>query len=162
MYKNEEVLKPIGYIPTQQEIALAKANHIMKNYIYGMLENFSKFYEQHTVEEKIATEKFSKIEKRIQSDYKKWKTVKANWKEGNLFDQVISDEEFNKYFVNALSSMHLGDCTSFPMTCDRCYAESLFKLPYSATFTQQQGAVLLDEFLTDYQEKTGHKYELNE
>lgn len=162
MYKNEEILKPTGYVPTEQEIALAKANHVMKNYLYGMLNNFSQFYEQHTLENKDSNKKLSRIEQHLELDYKKWKSVKSNWKTGNLFDQFISDEDFNHYFVKALSSMHLGDCTSFPMTCDRCYAESLFKTPSSASFTQQQGAVLLDQFLTDYQEKTGNKYEIQE
>lgn len=162
MYKNEEILKPIGYVPTTQEIALAKINHVMKNYIYGMLHNFSKYYELKNSEVNISTKKLSNIEQRVESDYKKWKNVTENWKNDNFFDQFISDEDFNHYFVKALSSMHLGDCTSFPMTCDRCYAESLFKLPASNNFNQKEGAVLLEEFLNDYKEKTGNNYEIEE
>lgn len=162
MFKNEDILNPTGYIPTSHEIALAKSNHVMKNYIYGMLENFSTFYEIKNSNKIHSDEKLVIIEKRLDSDYKKWNRVKTNWKNGNLFDQFISDEDFNHYFVKALSSMHLGDCTSFPMTCDRCYAESLFKIPYSATFSQKEGAVLLDEFLNDYKEKTGQDYAIDE
>lgn len=162
MYKNEDILKPSGYVPTTQEIALAKANHVMKNYIHGMLHNFSKYYELKNSESDSSSEKLSKIEQRVKSDYKTWKRVTENWQNGTLLDQFISDEDFKRYFVKALSSMHLGDCTSFPMTCDRCYAESLFKLPASNHFTQQEGRILLDDFLNDYKEKTGNDYEIEE
>lgn len=163
MYKNEDVLNPSAYVPTKHEIALAKANPVMQNYVHGMLHNFSKFYELNHFENDSSPNKLSHIEKRVESDYKTYKTVTQKWESGqSLFDQFISDEDFNNYFVKALSSMHLGDCTSFPMTCDRCYAESLFKIPLSAKFTQQEGAILLDEFLNDYKEKTGNNYEIEE
>lgn len=162
MFKNEDLLKPSGYVPTDKEIALAKANHVMKNYLYGMLEHLSGFYEMQTQGKEPPYGTKERWTDLVDHDYKKWKAVKSNWKKGSLFDAFMSEEDFHKYFVKALSSIHLGDCTSVPMTCDRCYAESLFQLPYSATWNKKEGAKLLNEFLDDYKEKTGKPYELEE
>lgn len=162
MYKNQELLKPPGYQPTEKEIQLAKANHVMKNYLYGMLEHFSAFYEMQTQGKEPSYGTKERWLELADNDYKKWKSVKANWKNGSLFDAFMKEEDFQEYFVKGLSSMHLGDCTSFPMTCDRCYSESLFQLDYSATWSQKEGAKLLDEFLKDYEEKTGEKYSMEE
>lgn len=162
MYKNQEILKPPGYQTTEKEIQLAKANHVMKNYLYGMLEHFSGFYEMQTQDKNPPYGTKERWLELTDNDYKKWKAVKSNWKKGSLFDVFMKEEDFHQYFVNGLSSMHLGDCTSFPMTCDRCYCESLFQIPYSATWNQKEGAKLLDEFLKDYEEKTGEKYSMEE
>ena len=162
MFKNEEILNPVAYVPTDKEIQLAKANHVMRNYLYGMLEHLSGFYEMQTQDKQPPYGTKQRWTELADNDYKKWKSVKSQWKNGSLFDAFMSDEQFNKYFVKALSSMHLGDCTSFPMTCDRCYAESLFQLPYSAQWSKKEGSQLLNEFLADYKEKTGQVYEMED
>lgn len=154
MYKNEEILGPPGYQPTEKEISLAKANYVMKNYIHRMLEQLSTYHDmqQGIIPKDITTERCHEL---AENASQQWKNVKKNSNsfENSLFDGFISDEEFHKRFVEGLSSMHVGDCTSFPATCTRCYAEGLFDIDYTATWTQKEGYQLLEEYCADYNEK---------
>lgn len=152
MYKNEEILTPPGYKPTENEIALAKTNYVMQNYIYSMLNQLSAYYNmQQGIAPKHGTPE--RCDQLALDSVNEWKKVKDNWKTGNLIDAFINEEEFQEHIVEALSSMHIGDCTSFPSTCERCYAEGLFNIDYSATWNQHEGAILLEEYCTDYNQK---------
>lgn len=47
-----------------------------------------------------------------------------------------------------LTEMHTGDCTAVACTCNRCYSEGLYKIPYTADWkNKSEGWALYSSFL---------------
>lgn len=56
------------------------------------------------------------------------------------------DPNFKPNILDSLEDMHGGDCTAMACTCMRCYAEGVFKLPYTATWSKHEGYKLFQEY----------------
>lgn len=166
-YKNEDILCPPAYEPTEAEVKLAFIRHIFDNYIWGYvhdMEEYYKYKEFGTVPS-YWKDTPEKVVQRAERGLKDWHEYLAKWgdEEGcsdwwDCWDYELDWKDdggkpmrYSEYLKSGLSDMHLGDCTAFPATCSRCYSENMFKVPYSAKWGgKSEGSRLYHEFAKDY------------
>jgi hypothetical protein len=92
------------------------------------------------------------IIQRAQNAMESWAELLDNY-DKNEWWEAADPKDHYKYLVDGLSSTHIGDCTAHPATCIRCNSESLFKIPYSATWSKSEGHKMFNEYSKDKKEK---------
>lgn len=120
----------------------AKMRFLFENVIYERLYDISKFLDYHNKPKEEQT--------KSEDEYNKLKEEATKAKD-YLFELADNEDEIdpwdaseyvNKSMVhlkNGLDDMHGGDCTAFACTCQRCYTESVYKLPHTATWGKHEG-----------------------
>ena len=124
--EHELALARIAFEDTLWDIMFSMANYI--KFKEGMLNEDDFWYKQG--EEKIrldALEAITEFEEGLKGDDDK------DWWHGYVWDNM------KNHIRGCLTSPHAGDCTAFPSTCDRCYAEEKYRIPFTATFNKSQG-----------------------
>ena len=132
-------LNPPAYQPTPEEDQLALLQHFIENDLFSMTFCFKKVYEQ--ANGINPHEGFDQYRRRsidhflddskefldaVSSGPDWFKYTTAHWEEYSLKD--------------ALSQEHCGDCVALPCTCDRCLAEDYYGIPYTATWSTEEGS----------------------
>jgi len=130
---------------SDKDIRLARARYVVDNFIYDMMamaEGLRLLSETADTSETTLNDPASE-----EARQKKLRRIASAMEAANRFeDQLskdVSDEgdpwdafagHFDKYHLDGIYSMHGGDCTAIACTCERCYAEQLFDLPWSASW----------------------------
>lgn len=151
--KNQDILCPPAFEPTEDQITIAHIKCVFEDYIYGVvhsLEHYMKMKEGNPVAW-LSEDKITEFAKR---DLENWHESLHKWSDGDdgkpkteWWESFMSREDFINDYVSGLNSMHSGDCTAFPCTCQRCYAENLFGIPNTATWgSKSTGARLYREW----------------
>jgi len=150
-YKNEEILNPPAYQPTEHEIKLAKARYAMENNIWEMMHSLIQYHELNNGKEPSFPYTKEGIENEAKNAIEKWNKIMNKWdNEDDVIEAFVNDEWFQKCYVSGLSEIHSGDCTAFPSSCQRCHSEELFRIPNSATWKgKHEGYRLWAEFSAD-------------
>lgn len=137
----EDCLKPPPYRASESEHLQAKTRYFFDNYLYEKFHDLSAFVEfSQLPQDKKTPSRSRHIEERA---------VKAKEELQNMF---FSSEEYwnidsktNQASINlaeALSYGHYGECTGIHKLCERCCAETIYRLPPTKTWTNEQGAEL--------------------
>ena len=158
MYKNEEILNPTPYAPSEQEISLAKARFVFDNYLVEIVDDLIQYYNVKEGITKSSEEEVSKTKSFAQSSIKKWNEAQELWYSAeysaNMWDYFVEHDWFNRVIVQGLKEQHGGDCTAFAVTCGRCLAESYFQIPSSVSWkNNHEGNRLYQEYAKDFKEK---------
>lgn len=157
-YVYEERLNPPSYIPSEEEIMLAKARYAFENEIWSTFHYLKMYIE--SLEGKEHTFPYTKesIEKQAKLSMKNWDKALEKWTDDNeVWDCFVSPEWFNTVYVNGLSDCHSGDCTGFACGCSRCHAENTFKIENTAKWGKSEGSKMENALMKDYQEKKALK-----
>lgn len=146
---------PPAYIPTENEIKLAKYNYAMENNIYDILSAFSNFYKliqeeksQGIVfddEHKSGYYTKKEILKEAQEAMVDWQTALEKW-DDDLLDTFVDKDWFHTCYTSSLSDIHCGDCTAVASSCMRCHAEERFKLENTAKWGKHQGWEFMNKY----------------
>ena len=140
------ILCPPPYKPSQAEVQLAAIQFVFENYVYDIM---STLRDYHTYKE-TGDMGFWRDESRFldRVNYalglvKRYEeSDDPNWWEGFVSKERLVD------VVDGLAELHCGDCTAIPCTCSRCYAEGLFGIPYTATWSgKHEGSELFHEYM---------------
>lgn len=154
-YRNEDILRPPAYIPTENEILLAKARYAMEEHVYSIffdMQNYISFLEGKELP-KHYDEKM--IKKNYDYSVAKWDKAMSKWDDCNeLFEAFVDDDWFKKCYIESLSDIHMGDCTAFPSSCMRCHAEEIFRIPNTVNWGKHEGYKLFSQYSQDIKEKT--------
>lgn len=149
-YIYEELLNPPAYQPNNQEIMLAKARYVFDNEIWQTVYYLRLYI--NSLEGHEAKFPYTKegLEKQAKSAITNWDKNLEKWTDDNeLWDCFITQEWFQKVYVNSLSDYHSGDCTAFACSCSRCHAENMFKIPNTANWSKSEGSKMEHAFMKD-------------
>ena len=133
---------------SDKDIRLARARYVVDNFIYDMMAMAEGLRLLSTPEDAQGGEGAEKgAPANDEATQKRLRRIASAMEAANRFeDQLskdVSDEgdpwdafagHFDKYHLDGIYSMHGGDCTAIACTCERCYAEQLFDLPWSASW----------------------------
>jgi hypothetical protein len=147
-YKNQEILNPPAYEPSENEIKLAKARYGMENDIWEMMHSLIQYYELTKGKELNFPYTKEIVEKEAERSIEKWNKCMNRWDE-DIIEAFVDDSWFRTVYVNGLSDIHSGDCTGFPSSCSRCHAEELFGVPSTVKWGKAEGHRLWKEFSED-------------
>lgn len=167
-YKNEEYINPYYYNPSDIEIENARSYHFFENCFYSIFTDITDYVDLLHIENNH--EKANSIDEKHKQHLLKYKdkiikgyeyqitsfnkALSDNEHEITFLDYYVSKEWFND-IVSGLRSYHVGDCTAVACTCDRCFAESCFRIPYTANKSKHESHQLLTEFLESIKENKG-------
>lgn len=150
-YKNEDILCPPAYVPSKNEIALAKARYVIEENIWEII-HYMELYIK-SLEGKELKFPYTKesVEKNAKNCIEVWNKSIDSLEDGmNIWDCFINHAWFKRAYIDTLSDMHEGDCTAFPASCMRCQAESIFNIPNSANWKgKSEGYRLYKEYEAD-------------
>lgn len=92
----------------------------------------------------INSEEMDKIKKYV-AEGKKFFEDLMNEEALEPWEKIISPKYFS-YIQSSLDSIHSGDCTAFPCTCERCLSETYYKLPYTANWGKHEGYKMFNSY----------------
>lgn len=147
-YKNQEILNPPAYEPSESDIKLAKARYAMENNIWEMMHSLIQYYELSKGKEPSFPYTKETVEKEAERSIERWNKYMNKW-DDDIIEAFIDDEWFRKVYVSGLSDIHSGDCTAFACSCSRCHAEELFGVPSTVKWGKSEGHRLWKEFSED-------------
>lgn len=154
-YKNEDILCPPTYIPSKEEISLAKARYVIEENIWEII-HYMELYIK-SLEGKELKFPYTKesVEKNAKNCIEVWNKSIDSLEDGmNIWDSFIEHDWFKRAYIDTLADMHEGDCTAFPASCMRCQAESIFNIPNSANWKgKSEGYRLYKEYENDIKNK---------
>lgn len=158
-YKNEEILCPPVYKPSENELVVAKAKYVFENVLWSIIYYTTEYFKIVEGESNKNEMKKEMIKKEVERYIEKWNKGMEVWSDDvEFWDAFLPQDWFQRAFIDSLSDTHMGDCTGFPSTCMRCHAEELFNIPNTATWSgKSEGYRLHDEYVKDYQEKNKEK-----
>ena len=81
-----------------------------------------------------------------------WKKIQSQTDDQEDWDAISPN--FKRHVLSSLSDMHGGDCTAVACSCQRCHAEGVFKVPYTADWDKSQGYKMENEYF-DLKKKLG-------
>jgi len=69
-----------------------------------------------------------------------------NYKDDNILDRV---KMLTEWYLKALQHSHAGDCTCYPISCPKCYAEELLGINTLPYFSKYFGSRLVGKQITN-------------
>ena len=132
-------LNPPAYQPSEAEDQLALLEHFTDCDFFGMTYAFKRVYE---IGESIAPhpnfeEYRARTVQRFLDDSQKF--LDAVSEGGDWFKYTTA--HWDDYTLKgSLSEIHCGDCVYISCTCDRCLAETYYGIPYTATWSGEEGS----------------------
>lgn len=114
-----------NYIPSELEHKAAYRYFCLENIWYEDLLGVMLDRDPKTPKYKENIEDFLKKLDRL---YQKWDEQGEQDKELWEINSHWSYEEFKKQMMENLNDQHCGDCVNIPMTCPKCYTESLYEI----------------------------------
>lgn len=137
----EACLHPPAYEVSMEEHVKAKVRYFFDNCLYEKFHDLSSFVEfSQLPNEKQISSKVTQIKDRA---------IKSKEEIQSMFfssdDYWNTDEKTNQAITllsHALSHAHYGACTGIPQACERCYAETIYKLPSTKNWSNEEGAEL--------------------
>lgn len=146
-------IHPPAFLPSVYDIELAHIRYFIKQEVIPLFDAIQNHVGSPSIKPIPAKlQKFAR--KNLEDTIKKWEKKLTEYKESNQKDNLwtifYSKPWFTEAFVDTLSNIHCGDCTSTPTSCDRCWAEDVFSLPSTSIWTRQfqHGKTLLDDYLS--------------
>lgn len=155
-YKNLERLEPPAYIPTKEEISLAKARYVMEENIWGIVHYLIMYINLLEGKEIRRSNVYTPeiIKTSAIEAIKKWNEAMNKWNDvDDIWEAFLDKEWFNSTYIDSLSVMHEGDCTAIACSCMRCQAENVFNIPSTVTWGKSEGYKLYQEFNEDFEMK---------
>jgi hypothetical protein len=147
---SEEELKnkihPPAHIPTEQEHRIAYLTSCLNDIFYGDLMEINLF---RTGKFLNVAKNASSITSQIEPALRHVDKIFEKWEEDGdkeIWENMIDYEKFKIDCLKYLSGYHCGDCTAVAASCMRCYAEDLYKIPYTANWNKQEGWSLLNKY----------------
>lgn len=153
-YIYEDKLNPPNYIPSNEDIKLAKARYAFENEIWEIVYNLIQYKD--LLEGKELQYPYTKemIEKNVKKSVEYWHKSLHNWSDDNdMWDCFINEKWFKTVYIDGLNDYHGGDCTGFASSCPRCHAEDMFKIPSTVTWGKSEGHKMEKSFWQDVKEK---------
>lgn len=150
--KYEAKLNPPAYIPSEDEIKLAKIRMIFDDDLFSMITDLILYFTWKETGEKPSYLTDFQMVQGAQEALELWKEAMDNWKNCDWWEAFDPKDHYN-YIVDGLSSSHVGDCTAHPATCMRCLSETLFKIPYTADWTKSEGHKMIREQMEEIKAK---------
>lgn len=153
-YIYEDKLNPPSYMPSIDEIKLAKARYAFENEIWEIVHSLSMYIDlMHGKELQFPYTK-EMVEKEAKSSLEHWNESLKKWSDDNdMWDCFIDADWFKMAYIDSLSEYHGGDCTAFAASCPRCHAENMFKIPNTVTWGKAEGYRMEKAFFKDVKEK---------
>lgn len=151
-YKHEDLLHPPAYIPSENEIQLAKSRYAMENNIWEIIHSLIQYHQMNNGKEPSFPYTKESVEKSATQAIERWDKAMNKWDE-DIIDAFVDDEWFRKVYVSGLSDMHDGDCTAFASSCSRCQAEELFGIPNTVTWGKNEGHRMYSEYYADFKQQ---------
>jgi hypothetical protein len=148
-------LKPVCPSLDEKDHKLAQARYAYET-IWEILHNFTLYVRR---KEGLKEDSYwvnQSDEKITEYALNALKEVDDAWDEKDAdewWNEFINLEHFNEYIKGALTEEHCGDCTAVPATCSRCYAETMYKLPYTAWWNKHLGHALTVTANAGYREQ---------
>lgn len=154
-YKNEEILSPPVYQPSENELIVAKAKYVFENVLWSIIYYTTEYLKIVNEESTKSETKKEMIKKEVDRYMEKWNKGMEVWSdEIEFWDAFLPKDWFKRAFIDSLSDTHMGDCTGFPSSCMRCHAEELFNIPNTVSWKGKgEGSKLYNEYWSDYKEK---------
>lgn len=153
-YIYEEKLNPPSYVPSEEEIKLAKARYVFENNIWEIVHNLIQY--KQLVEGKELQFPYTKelVEENANKSVEHFNTSLTKWNDDNeMWDCFINPEWFKTVYIDGLSHHHGGDCTGFASSCPRCHAEDMFKIDCTVTWGKAEGSKMEKAFFQDIKEQ---------
>jgi hypothetical protein len=147
-YKNQEILNPPAYEPSESEIKLAKARYAMENNIWEMIHFLIQHYELTKGKEPSYPYTKEMVEKEAERSIERWNKYMNRWND-DIIEAFVDNDWFKTVYIYGLSDIHSGDCTGFPSSCSRCHAEELFGITSTVKWGKAEGQRLWKEFSDD-------------
>lgn len=153
-YVYEDKLNPPSYIPSEDEIKLAKARYAFENEIWEIIYSLSMYIDLlHGKELQFPYTK-EMVENEAKNSLEHWHTSLKKWNDDNdMWDCFIDSNWFKIAYIDSLQEYHGGDCTAFPASCPRCHAEAMFKINNTVTWGKAEGYRMEKAFFKDVKEK---------
>jgi hypothetical protein len=146
-------LNPPAYQSTYEEDQLALFNSFINNDFFSLTYDFRRYYE--ITELGKSDGWFEKYrEQTVKNFILNAESFLKDLNEPDWYN-MHSGTDYENYLKESLSSEHLGDCTAFPTTCDRCLAEDYYGIPYTANWSKAEGAKAYRE---KYHPETRHPF----
>jgi hypothetical protein len=158
--KHEELLHPPAYVPSENEIQLAKARYAMENNIWEMIHSLIQYHQMNNGKEPSFPYTKESVEKSATQAIERWDKAMNKWDE-DIIDAFVDDEWFRKVYVSGLSDIHSGDCTGFACSCSRCHAEEIFGIPNTVTWGKSEGHRMHNEYFADFKRQKKEEEERN-
>lgn len=153
-YVNEEILNPPHFVPTKNDIALAKARYVLEEVVWSLIHDLQMYIE--SLEGKEMKFPYTKegVAKEAHYELEKWDKAMDKWNDSeNLWDALVDEKWFKMAYIDGLSEIHGGDCTAFACSCQRCHAEGMFKIPFTANWGKHEGYRMESQYFADWKEK---------
>lgn len=153
-YIYEEKLNPPSYIPSIEEIKLAKARYAFDNNIWEIVHSLIQYKD--LVEGKALQFPYTKqmVEEKANKAVEYWNKSLQKWSDDNdMWDCFVNEQWFKAAYIDGLNDYHGGDCTAFASSCPRCHAEDMFKIPCTVTWGKAEGHKMDKAFWQDVKEK---------
>ncbi len=139
-------IKPPSYAPTDDEIKLAHARHAFESDIMTIVDDLVNYYHYRETQECPLGVTPEQIKQHASIAVKLWNESIDHWDfDSDFWELFVTTDKFNTW-IEALDTVHCGDCISVPATCIRCYAEDLFKIPNTANWDKSTGYKLFLEY----------------
>lgn len=80
----------------------------------------------------------------IHADEKNFKEEWQNFTDNGIYDKEV--EGWYQWLVSAADGIHVGDCTAFACTCDKCQLEDVLEIHSIPYHSKHVGSYILDAF----------------
>lgn len=126
---------PADYIPTEQEHRVAYLIYMLDDIYYSYLLGIN-MVRTGKIRDDLR-KNIDGTESLIEADLNCIDEMFKNWRDKGtkeIWEANYDYEQFKKDHLQFLAEAHFGDCTCQPSSCMRCRAESLYKIPLTATW----------------------------